>query len=124
MSRPITTLAIFLLTFSLFSQMLVSTGVAATIGIDAQVSDGEINETVTEETEGEVTTGASSGNTLFGLYNQVTTQIQNILSIFNPGMTMLGNAGVPDPIVETLLKPLATLVKFIGLVSLVRGWDL
>jgi len=124
MSRPITTLAIFFLSLSLFSQMLLATGVAATIGLDANIGGDNAADEVTETAEGEVESGATSGDTLFGLYNVLATQVSNVLGIFNPGLRMMGNAGVPSPIINMLLMPIVSLIKFIGIVSLLRGWDL
>jgi len=124
MARPITTLAIFFLALSLFSQLLLTTGVAATVGLDAQIGGQDASDEVTKEAEGQVESGATSGDTLFGLYNVLATQVENLLGIFNPGLRMMDNAGVPSPIVNILLMPLASLVKFIGIVSLLRGWDL
>lgn len=124
MARPMVTMAVFLLAFSLFGQMLMSTGVAATIGLDTNVGGEETTDEVTKAAEEDVETGSSTGDTLFGLYNVLGVQIGNILDILNPGMTMLKNAGVPAPIVNSLLQPLATVIKAIGVISFLRGWDL
>jgi len=124
MARPMVTMAVFLLAFSLFGQMLMSTGVAATIGIDTNVGAEETTSEVTAAANESTETGSSTGDTLFGLYNVLSVQIGDILNILNPGMTMLENAGVPDPIVNSLLQPLATVIKAIGIISFLRGWDL
>jgi CheY-specific phosphatase CheX len=117
-------LAVFFLSLSLFSQMLISTGVAATIGLDGQVGGENAAEEVTDTTESEVESGAATGDTLFGLYNVLASQVSEVLGIFNPGLRMLDNAGVPDPIINGFLMPIVSLVKFVGIVSLLRGWDL
>jgi len=124
MARPITTLTVFLLAFSLFSGMLIETGVAATIGLSSEVGGQNAADEVTDTAQGEVESGAATGDTLFGLYNVLANQLGNILSIFNPGMTMLDNAGVPSPLINQFLKPLVSLVKVIGVISFLRGWDL
>jgi len=124
MARPITTLAIFFLSLSLFSQMLLATGVAATVGINGNLGGQDAANEVTSTAEGQVESGASSGDTLFGLYNVLATQVSNVLGIFNPGLRMMDNAGVPSPIINMLLMPIVSLIKFIGIVSLLRGWDL
>lgn len=124
MARPITLLAVFFLTLSLFSQMLISTGVAATIGLDTQVGGDGAADEVTKTAESQVESGAATGDTLFGLYNVLATQVSDILGIFNPGLRMLENAGVPGPIINGLLMPIVSLVKFVGIVSFLRGWDL
>jgi len=124
MARPITLLAVFLISFSLFSQMLISTGVAATLGLNTAVGGEDATENAVTKSEDKVDTGASTGDTLFGLYNVGASQLKSILGVFNPGLKMMGNAGVPSPIVEGMLMPIVTIVKFIGVLSFLRGWDL
>jgi len=104
--------------------MLISTGVAATIGLDTEVGGEAASDEVTETANSEVESGAATGDTLFGLYNVLGTQLSDILGIFNPGLRMLDNAGVPSPIINILLMPLASLVKVVGVISFLRGWDL
>jgi hypothetical protein len=123
-ARPITLLAVFFLTLSLFSQLLISTGVAATIGLSTEVGGAQASDEVTETAQSEVESGAATGDTLFGLYNVLATQVSDILGIFNPGLRMLENAGVPSPIINGFLMPIVSLVKFVGIVSFLRGWDL
>ena len=124
MARPITTLAIFFLSLSLFSGLLVSTGVAETIGLDGQVQESQ----AADDVEGNVTqatqTSSPGGETLFGLYNILANQLAKVLGIFNPGLVLLGNIGVPDFLINGFLIPIVSLIKFIGIVSFLRGWDL
>ena len=124
MARPITTLAIFFLSLSLFSGVLISSGVAATIGIDGNVQNNQAADQVQDNVTQATQTGSPGDQTLFGLYNVLATQLSKVLGIFNPGLVLLSNAGVPDFLVNGLLIPVVSLVKFIGIVSFLRGWDL
>ena len=128
MARPITLLAVFLLSLSLFSQLLLSTGVAAAIGIDSRVGGQEAADEAVKETEN-VRSGSPTGSTLFGMYNVLASQVAGILQILNPGLRMMYNIGVPAAIVggpNTIgfLPPLFSLVKGIGIISFLRGWGL
>lgn len=124
MARPITTLAIFFISLSLFAQLLLTSGVAATLGLQTQIGGDEATAEVTQSAEGQVETGAPTGDTLFGLYNVLTSQLKDILAIFNPGLDMMANAGVPDVIIYNLLMPIVSIIKIIGIISFLRGWDL
>lgn len=124
MARPIVTLAVFFLAFSLFSQLLISTGVAATIGIDARIGGQDATDEVTKTANDDLKSGAPTGETLFGMYNVLTGTLTDILAIFNPGLRMLSNAGMPDYLIEGFLMPLVSLIKIIGVMSFLRGWDL
>jgi hypothetical protein len=128
MSRPITTLAFFFIALSLFSGTLQATGVAGALHLDQRVGGGEAQRNAVDQGTS-IETGAPTGSTLFGMYNVLANQLSKVLAIFNPGLRMLYNAGVPaflvgGPGTIGLLPPLATLVKFIGLASYLRGWGL
>jgi len=122
MARPVTTLVIFFLCFNLFAGMVTSTGVADTIGIDAQVGEDQAFEDSTGKDQ--IDTGAPTGSTLFGMYNVLTNQIKNIFFLIFPGLRMLTRAGVPSYITAGFLSPLFSVMIIIGLVSFLRGWDL
>jgi len=130
MARPVTLLAIFFFSLSLFSGTLQTTGVAADLGLTNNVGGGEAADEVRATAEN-AETGAPTGSTLFGLYNVLGGQLSNILSIFNPGMRMLFNAGAPawlvgNPFTNEIgfLPPIASVIKLIGVMSFLRGWGL
>jgi len=130
MSRPVTTLAIFFFALSIFSGTLQTTGVANDLGLTNNVGGSEAANEVSD-TARNAQTGAPTGSTLFGLYNVLGGQLSNILSIFNPGMRMLYNAGVPGWLVGNpftnqvgFLPPIASVIKLIGIISFLRGWGL
>jgi hypothetical protein len=61
------------------------------------------------------------------MYNVLSSQLATLLGIFNPGLVMLNNAGVPAFIVGDgtgkigLLPPLATIIQFWGIARFLRG---
>lgn len=125
MRRQMIFLAFFFISLSLFSQMLVSTGVASDLGLDARAGGDDAVDDVRSET-GDTDTGAPTGSTLFGLYNVLSSQLASVLGVINPGLRMLYNVGVPaflvgGPSTVGLLPPLATFVKFVGIVMFLRG---
>lgn len=125
MARPIITLAIFFISLSLFSGMLSATGVAEDLGLNSRLSGGEAADDAASQAQN-VNTGAPTGSTLFGMYNVLSSQLATLLGIFNPGLRMLFNAGVPAFIVGGpntigLLPPLATIVQFWGIARFLRG---
>jgi len=128
MSRPVTTLAVFFLSFNLFAGMLMSTGVAATIGLDTRVGGGEAVRDA-RQTGQDVETGAPTGETLFGAYNVLSNQLGTIFGIIFPGLRMLYNSGVPaflvgGPSTVGLLPPLFSTILAIDIISFFRGWGL
>jgi len=108
--------------------MLQATGVAETLHLDQRVGGGEAQEQAVNQGQN-IESGSPTGQTLFGMYNVLADQLSGILAIFNPGLRMLYNAGVPAFIVGGpgtigLLPPVATFVKAIGVISFLRGWGL
>jgi hypothetical protein len=104
--------------------MLISTGVAATLGLNTAVGAEKATDQAVSTADDKADSGAPTGDTLFGLYNVLSTQLGKILGVLNPGLEMLKNAGVPKPIIDSFLIPIVTVVKFIGIVSFLRGYDL
>jgi len=128
MARPVTTAALFFIALSLFSGTLQATGVAEALHLDQRVGGGEAQQEAVQQGDN-LETGAPTGQTLFGMYNVLADQLSGILAIFNPGLRMLYNAGVPaflvgGPGTIGLLPPIATFVKVIGVMSFLRGWGL
>ncbi len=125
MARPVTTLVIFFVAFNLFAGMLLTTGVAGMLGVDANVGeDKKINQT-TQNAE-DVSSGTSTGSTLFGMYNVLAGQLgkNGFFGTLFPGLRMLHRSGVPMFITEGFLGPLFSMMMAIGMVSFLRGWDL
>lgn len=125
MRRAMIFMAFFFISLSFFSQMLITTGVAGELGLDSRTGGDQAGEDIRSETD-EVDSGAPTGNTLFGLYNVLSSQLATLLGIINPGLRMLYNVGVPaflvgGPNTVGLLPPLASFVKFVGIVMFLRG---
>lgn len=117
-------MVVFFLALNIFSNMLLVTGVAETMGLEGQVEVGgdEESEKVQEET-GDVSTGAPTGSTLFGMYNVLAGTLETISDIAFAGPKMLNNAGLPDGITNGL-SVLIGVVYALGLISFLRGWGL
>jgi len=128
MARPVTTLALFFVTLSLVSGMLATTGISEHLGLNNRVGGGESVDNA-QQTASDISTGAPTGDTLFGAYNVLSNQLAGLLGLINPGLRMLYNAGVPayivgGPTTIGLLPPIATFIQAIGIMSFFRGWDL
>lgn len=123
MARPVTTLLIFFLFFNLFAAMLMSTGVAATIGVDTNIGGGEKVDQTLEKANGTVETGAPTGSTLFGMYNVLAQGVQTIVGTVTAGHTMLAQAGVPGAITG-MLNALFGVIVVVDIISFIRGWGL
>lgn len=124
MSRPVTTLVIFFIGMNVFAGVLMSTGVAAAMGIEANVGgDQKVDETVANAGSG-VETGSPTGSTLFGMYNVLTDQLGSMFDVIYPGIQMLENAGMPGYITNQILEPLASVIILIDVLSFLRGWGL
>jgi len=121
MARPINTLLIFLFSLTLFGALLQSSGVATMLGIGTQLGATDTADDVRETAGENVPTGAPTGDTLFGLYNVLGGTLGTLLSIVNPGLQILNNAGVPAFIMEDFIIPIATVVKGLGLIFFLRG---
>lgn len=119
--RFIEVLVVFFLTMNLFSGMLISTGAAASIGLENQVETGgsEDADSVEEASE-EVSTGAPTGETLFGMYNVLADKIGQLRAIVFGGPTMLANAGVPR-FLTAPMEAIIAVVYAVGLIKFLRG---
>lgn len=123
MARPITLLAIFFLSMSLFSTLIMSTGIGASMGLQKPVGGQDAAETATEQAQN-VSTGAPTGSTLFGMYNVLAEGLSTLATPITAGPMMLKRAGVPAVITDTFLTPLIMFVYAIGIISFLRGWGL
>jgi len=123
MSRPVTLLLVFFLSLNLFAGVLMSTGAAATLGIDAEVGGDEATDNLEGQT-GDVPTGSPSDGTLFGLYNVVGGFLSGIYDYIFPGLSMLERAGVPSFITDDLLGNLFSLLIAIDVAAFIRGYEI
>jgi len=123
MARPITTLAVTFLALNLFAGLLMSSGVAAGMGLSTAVG-GDKNATDTvNKSEEQIDTGAPTGSTLFGFYNVLTTGLSAIAGVVTAAPTMLNNAGVPSAITN-LIQSIIALIYAIDIIGFARGYAL
>jgi hypothetical protein len=123
MARPVTTLVVFFVSINLIASVFMATGVAAMLHLDANVGGDEaVNDTVAAGKS--VSTGSSTGSTLFGMYNVLANQVGGFYDVIYPGLHMFERAGVPGYITDGILGNLFSVLIFIDVVSFVRGWGL
>lgn len=120
-SKPVTLLMVFFVAFNLFAGVMISTGVADMLGLDATVGADDAVDERTGNTD--VETGTSSGDTLFGLRNVIGGQVADFFGVIFPGLSMLERAGMPSYLTGGLLGPLFSLFVPIGLIAIIRGWN-
>jgi len=123
MARPVTLAVVFFLSLNLFAGALMSTGAAATLGIDAEVGGDEARSELDSQTD-EAPTGSPSDGTLFGLYNVVGGFLSSIYDFIFPGLNMLERAGVPSFITDDILGNLFSLLIVIDIAAFVRGYEI
>lgn len=123
MARPVTLLLVFFLSVNLFAGVLMSTGAAATLGIDAEVGGDAATDELTGDASKNVTTGSPSDGTLFGLYNVVGGFLSGLYEYLFPGLVMLERIGVPSFITKGILSPIFGLLITLFTASFVRGFD-
>lgn len=117
-----TLLVVFFVAFNLFAGVLMTSGVAGMIGIDANVGGDDAIEERTNRDN--VDTGTGQGDTLFGLRNIIGDQVANVFGVIFPGLAMLKRAGVPGVLIGGFLGPLFSVFMSVALLSYFRGWDL
>lgn len=121
MARPVTLLVVFFLAMNLLAAAVP----AHAIGIDTNVGGDEVQERTPDPNEAEnVSSGAPTGSTLFGMYNVLSTQISNLFGAVFPGLRMLERAGMPGEITYGILAPIFALLIFVDVISFLRGWGL
>lgn len=124
MARAITLVIVFFLSMNLFSGMLVSTGAAQDIGLGSQLEvGGDEDVEQLNQSSSEISSGAPTGQTLFGMYNVLAGFLSTVRVVAFGGPSMLYNAGVPG----SITGPIEILIGFVyavGIVSFLRGWSL
>lgn len=120
MSRPVTTLAVFFVAMNSLARVFRAAGVFDTLGITGPGAQQEISNQVSQN----VSTGAPTGSTLFGMYNVLGKQLSGLFDVIFPGLSMLQHAGVPWYITQLLLAPLISFMIIIAVMSYVRGYGL
>jgi len=115
-----TQLTLFFIAFNAFGGILITSGVAGDLGINAETGDPEQLEKATAV---EPNLGNDVGGTLFGMYNQLTRQLGTIFYSVAPGFKML-KSFLPDIWIDALLSPIASVIVAKDLIGFARGTDL
>ena len=132
MARPVTLLVVFFVAMNLVAAVVNATGIAAAVGLGTQVGGDDIEEGVPQDS---VSTGAPTGQTLFGMYNVLAGQLSKFYGAVFPGLGMLRNTIVPNWIVGKpqaasafekvgILAPLMSVLIPIDIMAFLRGWDI
>jgi len=122
MARPVTTLVVFFVAFNLFAGTAAAMGVADTIGVNTGVGGDKAVDSQINQGQN-VSSGTSTGSTLFGMYNVLAGQVGGFFNVIYPGLGMLARVGVPEAI-TSMLGGLFSVMIFVDIVSFLRGWGL
>ncbi len=119
--RILELLVVFFLALNLFSGMLVATGVASDIGLGGQLEvGGDQDANTAEQSAQNISTGAPTGSTLFGMYNVLADTLSQLRVIVLGGPAMLYNAGVPG-FITTPMEVMMAVVYGVGIIMFLRG---
>jgi len=128
MPRATTVFIVFFVAMNLFAGVFLSTGIAASLGMDDRIqTSDQVSQEVDDrraEDGAEIDTGAGTGTTLFGLYNSVLGGFIGLFENVLPALKLLAYAGVPTWITGTLFGGMLGIVATIDGLSFVRGYDL
>lgn len=121
MAKLLPLLAIFALSLNLFAGLLVGTGAAATLDLDATVGGDESVEEAQSQADG-FKSGSPTGSTLFGMYNVVAGVISTLALPVTGLPSMLSRAGTPKAITN-MLQGILIVVYAMGVASFLRGYN-
>ena len=121
MARLIEGLIVFSLALNLWSGMLVVSGAADDAGIAGLVeTGGDENVETAKQEAGEVSTGAPTGSTLFGMYNVLANTLGTLRAVVFGAPAMLYNLGTPSYI-TTPMEIVFGVVYSLGIIKFLRG---
>jgi hypothetical protein len=114
-------LLFFFVSLNLIAAAMLSTGVAASMGLEGAVSDSD---EVSERADtGDLQSGAPTSDTLFGLYNVVTSQLTGLFAAIYPGLNILARIpGFPDWVITILGGAISVVISFAA-ISFIRGYS-
>jgi len=119
--RISTQLVLFFIFFNAGAGMLVGSGVAADLGIDAQTNAPD--ELDQASTAAENAQPGQAGATLFGLYARLANITQTIFNSLFPGMAMLKRTPIPGFFIDFVSSGLS-IIAFVNIASFLRGTEL
>jgi len=98
---------IYFIAFNALAFILMQSGVAAELGLNAETGNPQAIEEAGERKD--IRMGSSVGGTLFGMYNVLTQQAAALFYTFAPGLEMLKNF-LPNLWVDVFLSPICTVI--------------
>lgn len=119
MGRMFIILSIAFLAINLSSGVVIQSGFAEAVGIEHTMAGDEQVDEAQEEAQ-DINTGTESQNTLFGMYNAVTSTLGTISSVVTAGPAMLNQLGLPS-ILTNMIAVLVTVVYGMGIAQFIRG---
>lgn len=122
MAKAMTLLAIFFLIVNVWSGILINSGVAGEVGISAPTAGDKAVDDATGQAE-DISSGTESQDTLFGLYNRVTTGVTTILSTLTAGGIILNQIGIPS-VFTTPIQGVFLIIYGLGAAQFLRGFNL
>lgn len=115
-------IALFLVFMTAGANMLISTGVAAEMGIDpATGNDEQIDHA--NDNASEIDAGSGTGGTLFGMYNSIAQPLGSIYDIVTAGPAMLKLTPIPNAFIDFLFAG-ATIIVGLDTIAFFRGYEL
>lgn len=113
-------IALFFIIFNVFAGIVGTMGVAAELGLSVETGNPSQLERATDQREPDL--GASSGSTLFGMYNSLSDQLGTMFYSIAPGFDMLRNF-LPGVFVDGMYG-VASFIISKDLIAFARGTDL
>lgn len=107
---------------NLMSGIVVGMEIDQAFGVDADIGGDQALSNL-ENSVSDVPTGTGAGETLFGLYNVLTSFVNVIFTYLMPGLSMLETMGVDSEIIDAM-RVLFTILIAVDLVSFFKGWGL
>ena len=122
MAKAMTLLAIFFLIVNVWSGILINSGVAGEVGISPPTAGDKTVDNASQQAD-KISSGTESKDTLFGLYNRVTTAIGTILGTLTAGAAILNQIGIPS-VFTTPLEVVLMIIYGLGTAQFLRGFNL
>jgi len=121
MARMIELLIVFALSVNLFAGIMITSGAAADVGLDGALNTGgdkAVNDAQSESSD--LSTGAPTGSTLFGMYNVLAGFLGTVRGVVFGLPAMLYNLGTPSWLTEPM-EVVFGVVYALGIAKFLRG---
>jgi hypothetical protein len=122
MTRPSTYLVIFLLSVHVVAGLAAGAGADDVMGVSTE--NIQSDEVAGEAEDMENTNPSNTDGTLFGMiWTTFSDTLYGVLTTINPGLAMLGSAGVPANYINAFGLITSAVIGF-DILSYLRGWGL